>query len=42
MLVRLLSSILSKPTKLDWAAVRRAPAKIVMEAIIIGNEASGL
>ena len=42
MLVRLLSSILSKPMKLDCAAVRRAPAKIVMEAIMIRNEASGL
>jgi len=42
MFVRLFNSILSKPIKLDWAAVQRAPVKTVVEAIAIKDEISGL
>ena len=40
--VRLFNPILSKPTKLDWEAVRMAPANIVMGKIAISDEDSGL
>lgn len=41
-IARLLSSILSKPINVDWAAVSKDPAIIVVEAMTISGADSGL
>lgn len=40
--VRLLNCIFSKPMKLDWDAFSSDPANMVMEAIDIKDDSSGL